>query len=70
MKRLSRKRSILEVRSRDECLPWALSETPLLQDQDERAGVGLFVGGLGGTREHNLDAEVVPCAGDRGTSRP
>lgn len=41
-----------------------------LQDQDERAGAGLFVGGLGGTREHNLDAEVVPCAGDRGTSRP
>lgn len=36
-----------------------------LADADQRVGVGLFLRGLDRQRDHDLDADVVLCAGDK-----
>lgn len=41
-----------------------------LVEMDERAGVGLFLRGLDRRREHDLDADVVLCAGARSRLQP
>ncbi|MGI9475721.1 MAG: hypothetical protein ACR2PI_03385 [Hyphomicrobiaceae bacterium] len=41
-----------------------------LVELDERAGVGLFLRGLDRRRDHDLDADVVLCAGSRSHLQP
>ncbi|MFT5509697.1 MAG: hypothetical protein ACI89J_002784 [Hyphomicrobiaceae bacterium] len=39
-------------------------------DADDRAGVGLFIKGLDRSREHDLDADVILCAGSKNSLQP
>ncbi len=66
----------------EKCYPWSSIEAckvtlatgtfgdDALVDVDDRAGVGLFIRGLDRRREHELDADVVLCAGLRTHLQP